>query len=329
MCKVGDKVYFLNAKDDVREAVVSKLNGVNYCTVEFDGTSKRIEQTSTYATYERAMQANKSYTKKQGGTEVYPFWHLEDIKKMVDGFHNRGMYHWECAFYIGLLMGRRVSDIMTLKWRDFYAENGARKRELNIIEEKTGKQARLFVPPFMFKVLEDYCTNTGASLKANIENDAPLFPSRSKRADAAYRTAFKNVAADAKIEYPVSTHSVRKTFGLWSRRLHPQDVNSMQILQKFFNHSDVQTTSRYIGLDAQQEQRYIQDMSDMIERVAGGDTEFVLDNRPVISLKADDLREIIAKAFCAAHGADTAEDIGILNGLYALAEDKAIATDTL
>ena len=35
------------------------------------------------------MAQTKSYaTKKKGKTEVYPFWNLEDIKKMIDWFIN-------------------------------------------------------------------------------------------------------------------------------------------------------------------------------------------------------------------------------------------------
>ena len=66
-------------------------------------------------------------TKQTGKTEVYPFWYMKDIKNMMDYFKMKGMWHWYLAFNFGLLLGRRVSDTLSLKWSDFYYENGRPK----------------------------------------------------------------------------------------------------------------------------------------------------------------------------------------------------------
>lgn len=79
-------------------------------------------------------------TKKHGKTEVDPFYREEDIKNMIDYFRNNH-YHQEFLITMfGFLLARRIGDILSLKWSDFYYENGRRKEVLNtLIEQKTDK----------------------------------------------------------------------------------------------------------------------------------------------------------------------------------------------
>ena len=71
-------------------------------------------------------------TKQTGKTEVYPFWYMKDIKNMMDYFKMKGQWHWYLVFNFGLLLGRRISDTLSLKWSDFYYENGRMKDETDI-----------------------------------------------------------------------------------------------------------------------------------------------------------------------------------------------------
>lgn len=328
--EVGSKIYFLRTKDDIRSGVVIKSTKTRLTVETDDGEIKTVLTGSAHNTLEKAIKASKSATKVAGkSTEVYPFWELDDIKKMLDGFERKGWYHWRTAFMIGLLTGRRCGDVLSMKWSDFF-DGGKPKRTLDIIEEKTGKSTSLHIPPLLFATLSEYAEKSGNSMLTMSDSD--LFPSKSARKYEAYRKAFKKVADEVGIEYPVSTHSVRKTFGLWSRRLHPQDINSMQILQRFFNHSDVATTSHYIGLDAEAEKRYIEDMSNLIKRVSDGDTSFIVDNRPVLSLHSDDLRRLLQNAYIMGRNNadnDVETQLENMNDLYAMAESKAIGQDVL
>ena len=82
----------------------------------------------------------RNKTKQIGKTEVYPFWYMEDIKNMMDYFKMKEMWHWYLVFNLGLLLGRRVSDTLSFKWSDFFYENGRMKDEIEIKEQKTGKE---------------------------------------------------------------------------------------------------------------------------------------------------------------------------------------------
>ena len=325
MMNMGNTVYFLRAKDDVCTGMITKVNKTTV-VVEYDGNERRIPIDSVYETEERAWKANEHFTKKEGRTEADPFWNLEDIYKISDGFAKREAYHWQCVFLIGLMIARRVGDIVTGKWSDYYDDNLQFRYALQIVEEKTGKYTNIPLPKFLDKVLEQYREKVGFKLTA--ENvHTYMFPHEGERPEAAYQAMFRKVRKDAGIPYNVSSHSVRKTFGLWTRKLHPNDPNVMLVLQRFFNHSDMQTTMRYIGLAKEAEKKYIDDMADMVERIVGGDTQFMIDNTPVQSFKVDDLRSLIQQAYQAGaqnNNSDVTVQINVLNNLYNVADRLAI-----
>lgn len=279
----------------------------------------------------------KKNTKQTGKTEVYPFWYMEDIKNMMDYFKMKGQWHWYLAFNFGLLLGRRVSDTLSLKWSDFFYENGRMKDEIEIKEQKTGKLTRPYVCGACKEVLQLYIEKTGIDPMENyndfiitteqksqlLENKEEyteeewnkLFWKVTQSQAAAYRKQFK-IAADAcEIKYPVSTHSTRKTFGYWSVKLHPYDVTTVDKLQGIFSHSDRNTTLHYIGIAREDEVKLYNDMGDFITDVSNGKKP-VIKNSPVVSLKAEDYREILSKCWdMAQNGEDKFDGINNLIGM--------------
>lgn len=276
-------------------------------------------------------------TKQTGKTEVYPFWYMKDIKNMMDFFKMKGMWHWYLVFNFGLLLGRRVSDTLSFKWSDFYYENGRIKDEIKIKEQKTGKVTRPYVCGACKQALELYIDKTGVDPIENynyfiittkqksklLENKEEyseeewdnLFWKVTQSQAAAYRKQFK-IAADAcGIQYPVSTHSTRKSFGYWSIKLHPYDVTTVDKLQGIFSHSDRNTTLHYIGIAREDEIKLYNDMGNFITDVENGKKP-IIKNSPVIPLKAEDFREILSKCWdIAQNGEDKFDGINNLIGL--------------
>lgn len=240
-----------------------------------------------------------SVVNKVRKTECYPFWNLSDIKKMIDGFSNKELWHWRLAFMIGLLMGRRVSDTLALKWDDLYEENGNHKSHLIIIEKKTKKVTYVLIPALVWSEIELYLEKMGIDPSTNGYKNY-VFPGRVQdgkedRREAAYRTAFKKVAKEAAIPYNVNTHSTRKTFGYYGIKLHPYDPSNLDVLQKFFNHSTRAQTLNYIGLSQEKQDKYSNDWASVMSDVKDG-KDIAIENTPVITLKTEDLRQIIISA---------------------------------
>lgn len=281
--------------------------------------------------------------KKEGKTEVYPFWYMKDIKSMMDFFKVKGMWHWYLVFNFGLLLGRRVSDTLSFKWSDFFYKNGRMKEEIEIKEQKTGKVTRPYVCGACKEALQLYIEKTGINpiesyndFIITTEHKSQLLKNREKYSEqewndlfwkatqsqaAAYRKQFK-IAADAcEIQYPVSTHSTRKTFGYWSVKLHPYDLTTVDKLQGIFSHSDRNTTLHYIGIAREDEIKLYNDMGDFITDIANGKKP-VIKNSPVIPLKAEDFREILSKCWDMAQNGENKFD-GI-NNLIGLAEKRMV-----
>lgn len=281
--------------------------------------------------------------KKEGKTEVYPFWYIEDIKNMMDYFKMKEMWHWYLVFNFGLLLGRRVSDTLSFKWSDFFYENGRMKDEIEIKEQKTGKVTRPYVCGACKEALRLYIDKTGINPMENYNDFIITTKQKSEVLEnkdeysqeeyedlmwkvtqsqaAAYRKQFK-IAADAcEIRYPVSTHSTRKTFGYWSVKLHPYDVTTVDKLQGIFSHSDRNTTLHYIGIAREDEIKLYNDMGDFITDVQNGKKP-IIKNSPVVPLKAEDFREILSKCWdMAQNGEDKFDGI---NKLIGMAEQRMI-----
>lgn len=116
--------------------------------------------------------------------------------------------------------------------------------------------------------------------------------------DDGYRKGLKKAAVKVGIEYNIGTHSPRKTFGMISRMLHPNDYDSMELLQTIYNHSDTKTTNHYIGLTKKKIDTYYDDMGSFFDDYITGDKTYTeIAEQPVVSIDTNDLREIVKEAY--------------------------------
>ncbi len=140
-------------------------------------------------------------------------------------------------FLIGINVGLRVSDILTLKVSDVRD-----RTHINIVEKKTGKTKRFLLNSKMQAELTDYIS------KFSLSDDDYLIRSRKGknqpiRRDRAYKIL--NEAAQEIGLDEIGTHSMRKTFGYW----HYQKYKDVALLQHLFNHANSAVTLRYIGVN--------------------------------------------------------------------------------
>lgn len=156
---------------------------------------------------------------------------IEEVKQVLKEMSFRNYM----IFMVGINLGRRVSDIVTLK-----AGMLRNKKRFIIKEKKTGKETFLIIPGTLYNDLQEY-------LKGFNDNEY-IFPSRqgvnrpisSKRVYQFMKIAAKKCKLDN-----IGTHSMRKTFGYF----HYKEFKDVIILKKILNHRDYETTIRYIGAD--------------------------------------------------------------------------------
>lgn len=147
-------------------------------------------------------------------------------------------------FKFGLNTGLRISDILPLKVRDIYNENGQFREYLILEEQKTSKEKKIKLNNAIRKNLDDYVNNQQLG-----QNDY-LFHSRKGghigRVQA-YRV-LKEGAEALGIEN-FGTHSLRKTWGYWTYKMSKYNIG---LIMDTFNHSSQSITLKYIGVTQDQ-----------------------------------------------------------------------------
>ena len=278
------------------EKVIS-LPSETYTNQKFkkDGTPKEFVQ-------------NKKKGKK---SEVYAI-EIPDIKKLMDFFYDNGMWQHYLIFVLSCNMARRISDTLSLTWEHFFNPTTGNMRNdlLEIVEDKTDKLANPHINSACKKAVELYIEKTGINPAENDYKDYVFVQTSGNYkgrviTDDGYRKGLKKAASAVGIEYNIGTHSPRKTFGMISRMLHPNDYDSMELLQTIYNHSDSKTTKHYIGLTKQKVNQYYDDMGSFFDEYVTGDKKYSeVAEAPVVNIDVNDLREIIKCAYKS--GADNA-----------------------
>ena len=264
----------------------------------------------------------RQVTKEKGEeTKVEPIHTFEELLAIEDYFKDNKQYQYWLMGWLIASLGRRVGDIVALKWSDLYKVNGSFRDRLSTLkEEKTGKTIGLSFTNFARARIKEYC---------ELENINPMEHYNEgvfTVGSAAFRKNLKKAIEFVGIDYPVSTHSLRKFFGTMLAKLHPNDGSAIKIIQYIFGHSSEEITKVYIGTIDEKKDKFVADLSDYLENSYDGKS-FEIDNSPVITLKTADLRDLIQSIYTEGmlatdkSGAEIASAIG---KFITIAESKVV-----
>lgn len=220
-------------------------------------------------------------------TRVEPFRCYEDLEKVLRYFKDNGYYnHWITACMMASL-GRRVGDTVGLKWSDLFKKNGKyRVRLTQLKEEKTGKKLAPRLNALARLYIDEYIEIVG--IKPMQHYNEKIVNTTS----AAFRKMLKKAIEVAELDYPLSTHSLRKWWANTIYLLHPQDADNLTVIQTMLGHSDINTTKLYIHYLDRKQDKYNEDYAQyMINKMNGIDTD--ISNSPTISLPSDKFRELM------------------------------------
>ena len=262
----------------------------------------------------------RQVTKEKGEeTKVEPIHTFEELLAIEDYFKDNKQYQYWLIGWLMVSLGRRVGDIVALKWCDLYKINGIFRDRLSTLkEEKTGKTIGLSFANFARARVEEFC---------QMENINPMEHYNEKVftvGSAAFRKNLKKAIDFVGIDYPVSTHSLRKFFGTMLAKLHPNDGNAIKIIQYIFGHSSEEITKVYIGTIDERKDQFVNDLSDYLENSYVGKS-FEIDNSPIITFRTQDLRQIVSDIYMEAkHNIGKTDDVSIINSLVTMAEKMRV-----
>ena len=177
--------------------------------------------------YNKDGSVDKRNPNKVAGvsSEVYPFTSEEEIKTMIDVFNkhieeasndNKRMIACrnKMLFLIGINVGLRASDLITLKWNFFFNDDGIFKDSYTLQPKKT-KKAKKFVKLYFNQVVKKAVADYIEQYPIQ-DMDEYLFKSRkgdSHITEISLGRIIKDAAEEAGIERNICSHSLRKTFG--------------------------------------------------------------------------------------------------------------------
>lgn len=172
-------------------------------------------------------------------TADYLEW--DTMLALVRKLYRDGDFRMSLLIGCGAFLGLRISDILTLNWQIL------QEGRFTLVEKKTGKRRTVKVNPSFARHVLDCHNALGI-----IDDAEPCFLSRY---NTIYSVQYINRRfKEIKRRYAIkienfSTHSLRKTFGRKVVESSGTDAEMALIrLSELFNHRDVATTRRYLGL---------------------------------------------------------------------------------
>lgn len=165
---------------------------------------------------------------------------VRELEQVLERAHNQRGQRMYLMLMVGIYLGLRISDMLKLRVDDLRGKN-----VLMLKEQKTSKNAQLSIPDKLKRVCRDRL--------AGLPGDSFIFESRQRDrfgiSKAISRmTAYNDMQAMAdiaKLDYPMGCHSLRKTFGYH----YYKQTGDIAFLMIWFNHSSMEVTKRYIGID--------------------------------------------------------------------------------
>lgn len=177
-------------------------------------------------------------------TSDYLEW--DSMLSLVRKLYRDEEYRLSLLIGCGSFFGLRISDLLTLTW-SMLLDN----EKFVVTEQKTGKRREIRVNcNFQKHIADCYKALDIVNIKEK------CFLSRKKTVYSTQRinVLFKSMKSkyNLKIEH-FSTHSMRKTFGRQVVEAAGENSEFALIkLSELFNHADIQTTRRYLGLRSQE-----------------------------------------------------------------------------
>jgi len=191
---------------------------------------------------------DKKKQKKISEKEVFPF-EKKDLLKIRRYFFKKEKYVILGLINIGVNVALRYSDLSELKFEDITYEN-----TIKLFEEKTNKKKEVKLNKFCteeIKKLKEYYYN----LEIKTWNKGYIFKSLSrnilsKKIDKnltiqSFNRYLKEAQRELKIPYNIGSHSLRKTWG----KFYYEKYKDIATVMKILNHSSIESTLRYIGID--------------------------------------------------------------------------------
>lgn len=223
-----------------------------------------------------------------------PIRSYEDFIAVQQYFEGRGKIRDWAMWTIGVSLGLRISDLLSLKISSMLNDDRTFRKRLCIIEQKTSKINNCLIT----EAVTNAATRLFESMDWSFNLDDYLFKSSKTKGKMFEEYGWKILSDAGKaLNLPINigSHTMRKSFANIAACVDKSsiDMNSITKIQGLLNHSDQRVTMKYLGTYQQMFDKARESVSDFVlgktdihEIIAGNN--FTIDD---IMLKIDQLEQ--------------------------------------
>lgn len=170
------------------------------------------------------------------------FIEWDRLQSLTQKLERDGDYKFTVLITIGMYTGLRISDILSLYWKDVMDTD-----TVEVTEKKTGKQRKISLNPNLMDTIGRITT------KVSPDPNQPIFLndrgtkviSRQWVNDKLKRLVKRYEVVDPT---KIKSHSIRKSFGRRVWENSERSERGLIMLNEIFNHSSIRTTKIYLGI---------------------------------------------------------------------------------
>lgn len=189
----------------------------------------------------------------------------EDLVAVQNYFLDKGDVRDYMLWTVGIAFGLRISDLLSLKIKNILNDDLTYREHITVIEQKTSKLNNCLITEAVKEATTKYFDSIG--WKFNL--DDYLFASRKTKGKMYEEYGWKIISDAGKaLHLPINigSHTMRKSFANIVACVDKStiDMNAVAKIQGLLNHSNQQTTLRYLGKYAEMYDRARTTVSDFI-----------------------------------------------------------------
>jgi integrase len=180
---------------------------------------------------------------KKGSNTTSTYLEWSEVQYLIQRLEKDEDYKYCLLVSTGVYTGLRISDLLGLRYCDIIDND-----KLVLNEKKTNKRREIKINTDLKELV------IRISKKLNIENNEELmFVNRfgTKAIDKSFvNVQLKRIQRKyrVKIGCPITSHSLRKSFGRRVVEVNQNSEMSLYLLMDVFGHSSPQITKRYLGI---------------------------------------------------------------------------------
>lgn len=253
-----------------RQDNVIQFGEIKKADVKYELSSELYEEFAKFLKSKNKVSKPKSEIIIQDGLKTVKennknaIKNADDIKTISDYFISNGKYRYNLYFTIGLNVGLRVSDLLTLRFDSFLNEDLSFKNEIMLVETKTQNtrtvrvNRHLFINKAVqqaFKLYFQYCDFTLDEYIFRTESNNSKSKGNIPMRRQSFDYILKQADRETGLNIGISTHSLRRSFGFWHYCNNSKSHESLIMLMHLFGHSSIHQTLKYIGISREDEEK--------------------------------------------------------------------------